>query len=78
MGESYFLALAPCIVCAVPFSFDPDTVPSMPIDPVTGKPPDLGGDPARATNQPICPACIKIVDPIREARGLQPFRKRRT
>lgn len=54
---SVVIAYGPCGACKNPFSFDPGSVPSLPIDPVTGLPPDMGGDPERAIRQPICPSC---------------------
>lgn len=42
------LGAAPCFMCKHPFWFDPDRVTSASIDPETGLPPDLGGDPRRA------------------------------
>jgi hypothetical protein len=77
MDDGGVIAFGACVVCLVPFAFDPETVPSIPIDPTNGRSPDLGGDPARATKQPICPACARRVNPIREAHGLQPFTERR-
>lgn len=67
-GQAF--ALGPCLVCGQPFTFDPETVPSVPIDPVTGLPPDLGGDPARARRQPLCPPCVTKANKERKARGL--------
>lgn len=57
-----FLAIGPCFVCGEPFSFDPDTVDSVPIDPVTQLPPDLGGRQERAVKRPICTRCMKLVE----------------
>lgn len=62
-----------CWLCKQVFMFNPDSVPSVLIDPVTGRPPDLGGDPARAQREPLCPTCVETVNPLREARGLPPF-----
>lgn len=67
------VAMGRCWSCRQLFGFDPDAVPSVPIDPLTNLPPDLGGDPARAVNQPICPVCVGIVNPLREAAGLPPM-----
>lgn len=71
--DSGLVAIAPCVGCARPFAFDPDTVPSVPIDPVTRLSPDLGGDPARAVRQPVCLACRLAANPARLAAGLQPW-----
>lgn len=58
-----------CVRCKAPFSFDPERVPSIPIDPENGLPPDLGGDPSRAVREPVCPSCCKAVNPERRRRG---------
>jgi hypothetical protein len=65
------VAVAPCFMCGVPFSFHPDLVTSVPIDPVTGLTPDLGGDPERAYRQPLCPPCCKLANVERRKRGLE-------
>lgn len=67
-------AFAPCFMCKEPFFFDPETVISVPIDPVTGLPPDLGGDPARAVKQPIDARCLQVAAAQRRRRGLPPWR----
>jgi hypothetical protein len=64
------LGIAPCYACKQPFAFDPDRVTSVSIDPVTGLPPDLGGDPGRARREPLCPRCCRIANVERAARGL--------
>lgn len=67
------IGIAPCYVHGGNFSFDPDTVMSVPIDPVTGLTPDLGGDPSRCVQRVICPECItEIVNPERIKRGNPP------
>lgn len=66
---SVVYALGPCGACKNPFSFDPDTVPSVPVDPETGLPPDMGGDPARAIRMPICPACCRRANVERRKTG---------
>lgn len=67
------IALGPCWVCGEIFEFDVDRVPSVFVDPVTNKPADLGGDPARARREPVCENCCAQVNPMREARGLPPL-----
>ena len=57
MTAPELLGIAPCFMCKQPFAFDPDRVTSISIDPVTGLPPDLGGDPGRARREPLCPPC---------------------
>jgi hypothetical protein len=65
------IAIAPCFMCGRSFAFDPDRVASIRIDPVTGNAPDLGGDPARARREPLCPPCCRLANRERAARGLE-------
>jgi hypothetical protein len=65
------VGIGPCVGCRDVFAFDPDTVPSIPIDPQTGLPPDLGGDPARAVRRPICPGCLELANIEPRRRGLR-------
>ena len=64
-------AMAPCFIHAGIFSFDPDRVTSVLIDPVTNAPPDVNPDPAtpevtvrvaRSVRRPICPACCQLLN----------------
>jgi hypothetical protein len=71
------IAVGPCWACRRTFGYDPDLVPSVPIDPHNGKPPDIGshdGTPgqvrARSIRQPLCPECVATVNDERAARGL--------
>lgn len=57
--NGYAIAVAPCICCRVPFGFNPLTVPSSTA--MTG------------TREPICLACIAVINAKREAAGLPPF-----
>jgi len=70
------IALGPCWACHRLFEFHPDLVQSVPIDPVTGLPPDMGGDPARAQREPLCPACCAEANIERRARGLAAWDER--
>lgn len=63
------MAYGPCWSCRRNFMFDPEWVPSIPIDPEVNLPPDLGGDAARAVRQPVCPSCMEMADRRREARS---------
>lgn len=54
----YMSAMAPCFGCGEVFSFNPDRVPSIPIDGV---------------RQPVCQACIDRANPRRVANGLPPI-----
>lgn len=57
--DGTLVARGACWACKAVFSFDPDTVPSVPIDPQTGLPPDVGGTPPeRAIRQPLCENCV--------------------
>jgi hypothetical protein len=69
MTEGHLIAMGPCWSCGTLFTFDPDLVPSLPIDPETSRPPDLGGDPARAISQPICQDCIAKANANRSQAG---------
>jgi hypothetical protein len=69
--SGYMVAIGPCWGCKVPFPYDPDRVTSLLIDPVTQTAPDLGGDPARAQREPLCPRCCKTVNVLRARAGLE-------
>lgn len=70
-GPGYTLALAACFACGETFGFNPHTVISVPIDPETNRPPDVGPegqnvtpDPAalaRAVRMPLCHGCVRRV-----------------
>ena len=66
-------AQAPCFTCKTTFLFDPETVPSVPIDPQTGLTPDLGGDPDRAVKRPLCPSCCVFINAKRREKGQTTF-----
>lgn len=73
------IALAPCFTCGNGFDFNPETVPTIMIDPVTNKPPDANGLPdpeavKRAKPEPICPACARKIRATRIANGLPTWR----
>jgi hypothetical protein len=68
----YAIVLGQCFACGRAFTFNPHRVPSIPIDPVTRRPPDMGGDPARARREPICETCFDRANELRVARGEQP------
>ena len=56
--DEYVFAMGRCWSCGNLFSFDPDHVPSIPIDPLTNLPSDLGGEKSRVVRQPICRSCV--------------------
>jgi hypothetical protein len=55
----FMACLAPCFGCKRVFSFNPDRVPSIPVDGV---------------RQPVCRDCVERVNPQRVANGLEPIR----
>ena len=65
----YEVVFGTCFSCRRPFTFNPYLVPSIPIDPETGRPPDMGGDASRARREPVCPDCIGRANAIRRADG---------
>jgi hypothetical protein len=67
MSKGRIVATGVCFLCGGTFRFDIDKVPSVPIDPANGLPPDLGGDAERAERQPICEPCITFVNARRAA-----------
>jgi len=65
-----FLAFGPCWLCSRGFTFAPDLVPSVPIDPETHLPPDVGHtDPQRAVRKPLCEECVVEVNEVRVRNG---------
>lgn len=68
--NGHVVAWGPCWSCGDPFHFDAELVPSIPIDPVTNRPPDLGGNAERAVKQPICPRCCRRANVRRRATGI--------
>jgi hypothetical protein len=59
-------AFAPCFGCGTVFGFNPDLVPSIPID-------DAGQVAADGVRQPVCAACVEAANPLRVANGLPPI-----
>lgn len=79
------LAMDSCFLCGNTFTFHPDRVNVIRVDPETGRPPDVGPDAepiqptaeatARATTKCICPTCVKSkINPVRLAAGLTAWR----
>jgi len=61
----YMIGVGPCFTCRKNFAFDPDRVPSVPIDSVTGLAPDSDGarpDTGQYVKEPICPDCCKAIN----------------
>lgn len=76
MLHGEFTALGRCYMCRQVFRFDPDRVPSVSIDPVTRKPPDVDGEPdgaERARREPLCRPCVMTLNIKRKQRGLEPI-----
>lgn len=69
MSEGVLIALGRCWACKRSLVFDPDRVPSVPIDPETNTPPDLGGDASRSVLQPVCRECCELANADRIRRG---------
>jgi hypothetical protein len=71
--SGYSIVVGRCFACRETFSFNPFHVPSIPIDPVTKLPPDMGGDAARAQREPLCATCVERANVERAAKGLPLF-----
>jgi len=56
--SGYVFLMSPCFGCKVPFSYNPNRVPSIRID---------------GERQPVCQNCVDRVNPRREANGLEPI-----
>jgi hypothetical protein len=72
-GDPSVMAMgAACASCGDRgFAFHPDLVPSVSIDPQTGKPPDVDPEPGgydRARAEPLCPRCVKAINRIQPGR----------
>lgn len=67
MTGGYFV-LGVCFACGRSFTFNPHTVPSIPIG-TNGLPSDMGGVPP-FERQPICSTCVEVANREREANGL--------
>jgi hypothetical protein len=82
MDEPVVVALGPCCTCGQFFEFDPDKVPSVSVDPVTNRPPDVdaAGLPctaapealARVRQQPYCPSCARLMNGMLREQGKAP------
>jgi hypothetical protein len=66
------VAFGACFACGRLFLFNPELVPSVPVDPQTGAPPDVDPKPGgyqRAVRQPICGACVLRINARRRELG---------
>ncbi len=73
MAEGILMATGRCWLSERTFVFHPETVPSLPMDPVTGTTPDQGGDPRRARQEPLCRVCVLLVNGMRRELGQPPL-----
>ena len=60
MSNGYVFAMAPCIACKAPFSFNPHKVPSM------RRTPD-------GPREPVCESCFERLNMVRKTQGLEPW-----
>ena len=58
--SGYVFAMAPCIGCKAPFSFNPHKVPSMRVTPDSPR-------------EPVCETCFDAINAARKARDLPLF-----
>lgn len=61
------LFTSPCAVCGLMFSYDPETVPTLLIDLLTGKM-ATAKDPGVEYN-PVCPSCVAMIQPLWKSAG---------
>jgi hypothetical protein len=69
--EPIMICYGSCLGCGTWFPFDPNRVPFMLYDPVAGTTVELGGDPAKATREPICRWCCIAANPRRQDNGFE-------
>lgn len=73
LEDGTVITTGPCWACGTNFTFDPDTVPAIVIDPTTKEPvPKEGPRPSGAYNEPLCGSCCDYAE--REA-GRTLFRR---
>lgn len=58
--SGYVFVIAPCLICNVPFSFNPHKVPSWRRTPTSEK-------------EPVCGNCMVIINEKRKQLGNDPF-----
>jgi len=76
--SGYVYLHGPCFTCGRVFSYNPNHVPSIFIDPQTNLPPDVSPAPdgkgmQRARREPLCEACVTRANRDRVAQGKEPF-----
>jgi hypothetical protein len=77
-----YIASGRCLLCERVFPFNPTLVPSVFVDPVSKRPPDVGeggerrtpsaDELARAVRLPLCPDCVVVVNFARKSHGMEP------
>lgn len=68
MSGEVMRGIGRCHLCRTMFSFDPERVATVLIDPLTGKPTDLAGsDPEAAVQRPLCRLCVEYRVPFQRA-----------
>lgn len=82
MTDPAIIAIGRCFTCRKKFTFNPDRVPSVLIDPETNRPPDVDAsgqriDPSKAAiersvKRPYCPYCAKTMNMLLRERGEAP------
>ncbi len=70
------IAMSSCYTCREPFGFNPETVPSVYVNPATGQVLEEHEDKRTGVKQPICPACVRVINAARQNRGLAPHWQR--
>jgi hypothetical protein len=80
MSDGGYIVASPCLLCGRAFTYNPDLVPSVFVDPSTNRPPDVGADGerrvptadevARAVRKPLCPECVEVVNLARSRFGM--------
>jgi hypothetical protein len=65
----FITCIAPCFICKMPFSFNPDLVPSLTI--LNGRQVDPGTP--GGVKEPFCLDCITKANVIRNAKGMPPL-----
>jgi hypothetical protein len=79
VNDERLIAFGRCWSCRRSFAFDPDLVPSIPIDPETDSPLDVNPDGslrefsadeyARSVKRPICEDCVDLANAERAKNG---------
>jgi len=65
MTGAYF-ATGPCVFCGRVFTFDPERVPSIPVD-------ERGNVTLSGVKHPLCADCMTKINEFREFMGAQPI-----